>query len=92
MRYQKHVKGPEENAEAKQVRNRSDILYQIGKNGSKIDPHIDNIDFWFEGSKKLKKKIHIERNTYAGKSMQYIKQSQLLPTACDMTPLPRLEV
>ena len=31
------------------------------------------------------------QNTYAGKSMQYIKQSQLLPTACDMTPQPLLE-
>ena len=26
--------------------------------------------------------------TYAGKSILYIKQSQLLPTACDMTPQP----
>jgi len=43
-----HVpRGLTENAEAKQVRkmNRTDILYQIGKNCPKIDPHVSNLKF-----------------------------------------------
>ena len=40
-----HVpRGLTENAEAKQIRktNRTDILYQIEKKGSEIDPHVSN--------------------------------------------------
>jgi len=45
LRELSHVpRGLTENTEAKQVRktNRTDILYQIGKKGLEMDPHVAN--------------------------------------------------